>query len=89
MGDWDTLGPVTALLGLLGSGIAWAVGIWSRRTERREDRMIEMLKAGKAEAEAEAAEEKAERVLWERRAIAWYRQLIEAGITPAPPWGEG
>ena len=24
----------------------------------------------------------------ERRGVAWYRQLIDAGITPDPAWGE-
>ena len=86
--DWESLGPVTALLGVLGSGIAWAVGIWLRRVERREDRMIEMLKTAKAEAEAEREAERRDRIMWERRAIAWYRQLIDAGITPDPAWGE-
>ncbi|MCT1430554.1 hypothetical protein M3G50_07280 [Brachybacterium muris] len=86
--DWESLGPVTALLGVLGSGIAWAVGIWMRRVERREDRMIEMLKTAKAEAETEREAERRDRIMWERRAIAWYRQLVDAGIEPKPPWGE-
>ena len=86
--DWESIGPVTTLLGVLGGGIAWAVGVWTRRVERREDRMIEMLKASKKEAEAEAEAEKRDRLLWERRAIAWYRQLVDAGIEPKPPWGE-
>ena len=86
--DWESLGPVTALLGVLGSGIAWAVGIWMRRVERREDRMIEMLKTAKAEAESERDAERRDRIMWERRAISWYRQLVDAGIEPKPPWGE-
>ena len=86
--DWESVGPVTALLGAIGGGIAWAVNQWTRRVERREDRMIEMLRAAKADAESEAAAEKRDRLLWQRRAVAWYRQLVDAGIEPKPPWEE-
>lgn len=85
--DWNQLTPIGVFLTVLGGGIAWVIDRWQSRTDRREDRMIEMLKDQKAEAEKEAAEEKADRIRWERRAIAWYRQLLEAGIDPDPKWG--
>lgn len=85
--DWDTLGPVGAFLGVVGGGVAWVVNLWLKRADRKEDRMIERLKAEVAEAEKESAEEKALRVTWEKRAIAWYKQLVDAGIDPTPPWG--
>ena len=84
---WDQLAPLGAFLAVLGGGIAWVVNLWLGRADRREDRMIEMLKAQKSEAEAEAATEKADRIRWERRAIAWYKQLLDAGIEPEPTWG--
>lgn len=84
---WDQLAPLGAFLAVLGGGVAWLVNLWLGRADRREDRMIELLRTQKAEAEAEAEEEKADRIKWERRAIAWYKQLVDAGLDPAPPWG--
>lgn len=86
--DWDSLGPLGVFLGVVGGGIAWVVNLWLGRADRREERMIKILTAQKDEAEEEAAAERASRVRWEKRAIAWYKQLVDAGITPAPPWGE-
>lgn len=86
--DWDVLGPLGAFLGVIGGGVAWTYDRWQRRTERREDRMIEVLKEGKAEAEAERDAEKAGRIAAERRARAYWRQLIQHGVTPDPEWGE-
>lgn len=86
--DWDSLGPLGVFLGVLGGGIAWIVNLWLGRADRREDRMIKYLEAEKAEAEAEAAAERAARIKWEKRAIAWYKQLVDAGLDPVPPWGE-
>lgn len=85
--DWNVLGPIGVFLGVIGGGVAWIVDRLQSRADRREDRMIELLKAQKTEAEAEAADERADRIRWERRAIAWYKQLVDAGIDPAPPWG--
>lgn len=84
---WDQLAPLGVFLTVLGGGVAWVVNLWLGRADRREDRMIEMLKAQKAEAEEEAAEEKADRIKWERRALSWYKQLVDAGIDPDPKWG--
>lgn len=86
--DWDVLGPLGVFLGVLGSGIAWVYDRWQTRTERREDRMIEMLKAGKAEAEAERDAERAAKIRAQRRARSYWQQLVAAGITPDPEWGE-
>lgn len=85
---WDFLGPLGVFLGVLGGGVAWAYDKWQGRTERREDRMIDMLKAAKAEAEAERDAERAAKLSAQRRARSYWRQLIEAGITPDPEWGE-
>lgn len=85
--DWNVLGPIGVFLGVVGGGVAWVVDRWQSRADRREDRMIELLKAGRTEAQALAAAEKASRIEWERRAIAWYKQLVDAGIDPDPTWG--
>ena len=86
--DWDSLGPLGVFLGVLGGGIAWVVNLWLGRADRREEHMIKLLTAQKDEAEEDAAAEKASRIAWEKRAIAWYKQLVDAGMTPVPPWGE-
>ena len=84
---WEHLGPLGIFLGVVGGGIAWVTNLWLGRTDRREERMIALLQEQKAQAEKEAAEEKASRIAWERRAISWYKQLVDAGHTPDPEWG--
>jgi len=72
----EDLVVLTPLLAALGGAIGW----WLRRSERREAQMIDFYKK-----RAEDAEQEQE--LWERRATAWYQQLLAAGITPDPSWG--
>lgn len=84
---WEHIGPIGVLLGILGGGIAWATNLWLGRADRREDRMIAMLREQKEEAEKDRDEEREARIAWEKRAIAWYKQLVDAGQEPVPPWG--
>ena len=86
--DWDALTPLGVFLGIIGGGIAWAVDKWTGRTDKREEAMIATLKTRAEEAEARAARIQAEADLWETRALAWWQQLVKAGIDPVPPIGE-
>ena len=75
---------LTPLLVAIGGAIAWFV----RRSERRETLMIELYKQRALDAEERLDEEQASREMWERRATRWHQQMIDAGMTPDPRWGD-
>lgn len=85
--DWDTLGPIGAFLGIIGTGIAWIYDRWAQRVEKREARMIELWKERAAEARKDADAARRDASKWRARAMSWHSQLLRNDIEPDPPMG--
>ena len=71
---------VLALLGTIGTAIAW----WIKRADSREERMLKLVTEERDTARADAA--RARRDADRARAVAlrWHTQLLQADITPVP-----
>lgn len=89
---------VTKLLLPLGAAMGWVILLWLRRSDRREDQVKELMEKRVQDAEkardkalGEARAERANAARERRIKLAYWRQLVEAGIEPRPPLdgGEG
>ena len=87
---------VTKLLVPLGAAAGWIILLWLRRSDRREDQVKELMEQRVAAAEKardqavkEAAAERAQAARERRIKLAYWRQLVEAGIDPHPPLDGG
>lgn len=80
-----SIDDIKVLLGLVGAAVAWAVMLWLKRSDRREDAMKALLEKQKIDAEAERDKARRDADRGWSLARAYWRQLVKAGIDPVPP----
>ncbi|MDN5686453.1 MAG: hypothetical protein L0G94_07180 [Brachybacterium sp.] len=91
-----SLDDITKLLVPLGGAVAWVILLWLRRSDRREDAMKDIMERRVEEAReerdkalADARHERSVAARERRYKLAYWRQLVEAGIDPHPPLDGG